>query len=54
MDYNNEYLSNDLRNNYKEIHVFLKDENRNVLGGILGEIYANWLEIKIFMMEREI
>ncbi|MBE7099905.1 GNAT family N-acetyltransferase [Bacillus cereus] len=54
MDYNYEYLPNDLKNNYEEIHVFLKDETGKVLGGILGEIYANWLEIKTFMMEKKI
>lgn len=41
----------DLRGRYEEVNIFLKDENDNVLGGILGEICWNWLEIHVLIMD---
>ncbi|KXY27267.1 GNAT family acetyltransferase [Bacillus cereus] len=53
-EYNSKFLPSDLRGKSEEIHVFLRNENGTVCGGILGEIYANWLEIHTFMMDEDI
>lgn len=36
---------------YQEIHIFLKDDEDRVCGGILGETCWNWLEIQYLFIE---
>ena len=40
--------------NHKELAVFLKDENGEIVGGLLGGTYWNWLHIDIFWIEESI
>lgn len=49
--FNLAHFPEDLRGRYEEVNIFLKDENDNVLGGILGEICWNWLEIHVLIMD---
>ncbi|MBO1578576.1 N-acetyltransferase [Bacillus sp. XF8] len=53
-EYNLKHFPVDLRGRYQEIHLFLKDENSKIHGGILGEICWNWLEIHTFMIDEDI
>ncbi|MBY0595292.1 GNAT family N-acetyltransferase [Bacillus bingmayongensis] len=53
-EYNLKHFPVDLRGRYQEIHLFLKDENSKIRGGILGEICWNWLEIHTFMIDEDI
>ncbi|MEN1935240.1 GNAT family N-acetyltransferase [Paenibacillus sp. 102] len=53
-EYNLKHFPVDLRGRYQEIHLFLKDENRKIRGGILGEICWNWLEIHTFIIDEDI
>jgi len=52
--FNLKHFPVDLRGNYEEINVFLKDENNNVRGGILAEVCWNWLEIHTLMIDADI
>lgn len=49
--FNLAHFPEDLRGRYEEVNIFLKDENNNVLGGLLGEICWNWLEIHVLIMD---
>ncbi|MEI5906975.1 GNAT family N-acetyltransferase [Bacillus spongiae] len=53
-EFNVKHLPEDLRGRYEEVNVFLLDDDKNVHGGILGEICWNWLEIHILMMDEEL
>lgn len=53
-EYNLKHFPPDLRERYSEIHLFLKDENNKVRGGLLGEICWNWLEIHTLMIDEDI
>ncbi|MFD6506755.1 MULTISPECIES: N-acetyltransferase [Bacillus] len=53
-EYNLKHFPSDLRDRYLEIHLFLKDENGKIRGGILGEVCWNWLEIHSFIMDEDI
>ncbi|MEG0386644.1 MAG: GNAT family N-acetyltransferase, partial [Solibacillus sp.] len=44
----------DLRGRYEEIHLFIKDENDNVRGGLLAEVCWNWLEINMLIIDEDI
>lgn len=50
-EYNMKHFPDDLKGKYKEIHIFLQDENGLVCGGILGETCWNWLEIQYLFVE---
>ncbi|KWU61660.1 GNAT family N-acetyltransferase [Bacillus sp. SIMBA_074] len=53
-EYNLKHFPSDLRDRYLEIHLFLKDENGKIRGGILGEVCWNWLEIHSFIIDEDI
>ncbi|WP_233569804.1 GNAT family N-acetyltransferase [Falsibacillus albus] len=51
--FNLKHFPEDLRGRYEEINIFLKGDDGAVLGGILGEICWNWLEIHTLILEEE-
>ncbi|PFE04164.1 N-acetyltransferase [Bacillus cereus] len=53
-EYNLKHFPPDLRGRYSEIHLFLKDENDKVRGGLLGEVCWNWLEIHTLLIDEDI
>lgn len=53
-EYNLKHFPEDLRGRYREVNLFLLDEDENVRGGILGEICWNWLEIHTLMIDEDI
>ena len=53
-EYNLRHFPEDLRGRYREVNLFLLDENENVRGGILGEICWNWLEIHTLMVDEDV
>jgi GNAT superfamily N-acetyltransferase len=52
-EYNMKHFPDDLKGRYEEVHLFLKDEQEQVYGGILGEVCWNWLEIQYLYVEPE-
>jgi GNAT superfamily N-acetyltransferase len=53
-EYNLRHFPEDLRGRYREVNLFLLDEDENVRGGILGEICWNWLEIHTLMVDEDL
>ena len=37
-----------ISSNSHKVHIFLKDNNDNILGGLLGAIYWGWLDLQTF------
>ncbi|MEG0440173.1 MAG: GNAT family N-acetyltransferase [Solibacillus sp.] len=52
--FNLKHFPVDLRGRYEEIHLFIKDENDNVRGGLLAEVCWNWLEINMLIIDEDI
>jgi GNAT superfamily N-acetyltransferase len=52
--YNLMHFPEDLKGRYKEITLFLRDENNAVRGGIIGEVCWNWLEIQILIIDENL
>lgn len=52
-EYNKKHFPQDLAGRYQEVQLFLKDDNEQVCGGILGEVCWNWLEIHYLYIEQE-
>lgn len=52
--YNLKHFPEDLKGRYKEITLFIRDENNTVRGGIIGEVCWNWLEIQILMVDENL
>lgn len=40
--------------NYKPLHIFLRDEENRVVGGVLGSTYWNWLSIDYLWISEEV
>jgi GNAT superfamily N-acetyltransferase len=53
-EYNLSHFPEDLRGRYREVNFFLLDEDKNVRGGILGEVCWNWLEIHTLMVDEDL
>jgi GNAT superfamily N-acetyltransferase len=53
-EYNLKHFPEDLRGRYKEVNLFLIDDDENVRGGILGEVCWNWLEIHTLMIDEDL
>ncbi|MBS4201274.1 GNAT family N-acetyltransferase [Bacillus sp. FJAT-49732] len=52
--YNLAHFPEDLRGRYEEISLYLRDENSNVRGAIIGAVCWNWLEIYSLIVDEEI
>ncbi|EAZ84506.1 GNAT family N-acetyltransferase [Lysinibacillus fusiformis] len=52
-EYNVEHFPKDLQGRYKEINLFLTDQDSQIFGGILGEVCWNWLEIHTLMVDEK-
>ncbi|MBT2762896.1 GNAT family N-acetyltransferase [Paenibacillus sp. ISL-20] len=49
--YNLKYFPDDLKGRYQEINLLLRNADGQILGGIVGEICWNWLEIHYLFVE---
>ncbi len=52
--FNLAHFPEDLRGRYEEVNLFIKDEKDQVLGGIMGEVCWNWLEIHVLIMDESL
>lgn len=52
--FNLAHFPEDLRGRYEEVNLFIKDEKGQVLGGIMGEVCWNWLEIHVLIMDESL
>lgn len=49
--YNLKHFPDDLKGRYKEVNVLLRNADGQILGGIVGEICWNWLEIHYLFVD---
>ncbi|MDX5474272.1 MAG: GNAT family N-acetyltransferase [Bacillaceae bacterium] len=49
--FNRAHFPKDLDGRYEEVTLFLKDDNDETHGGLIGEICWNWLEIHILIVD---
>lgn len=52
--FNLAHFPEDLRGRYEEVNLFIKNEKDQVLGGIMGEVCWNWLEIHVLIMDESL
>ncbi|MFC0472482.1 GNAT family N-acetyltransferase [Halalkalibacter kiskunsagensis] len=52
--FNIKHFPEDLGGRYEDIGLFIKDDNGNVRGGIIGAICWNWLEIYNLFLDEDI
>jgi GNAT superfamily N-acetyltransferase len=52
--FNLKHFSDNLRGRYREINLFVRDENDTVCGGLIGEVCWNWLEIQILIVNEDL
>ncbi|HHA18874.1 MAG TPA: GNAT family N-acetyltransferase [Methylophaga sp.] len=49
-EYNKQFSDAD---NHEDLSVFLRDENNNVIGGLIGGTYWDWLHIDALWLSKE-
>ncbi|MGE7825929.1 GNAT family N-acetyltransferase [Paenibacillus sp. NPDC093718] len=49
--YNLKHFPDDLKGRYQEVNVLLRNADGQILGGIVGEICWNWLEIHYLLVD---
>ncbi|WP_152392356.1 GNAT family N-acetyltransferase [Paenibacillus guangzhouensis] len=50
-EFNRMHFPDDLKGRYQEVNLFLKDDEGQTYGGIIGEICWNWMEIQYLFVE---
>ncbi|MZQ86278.1 GNAT family N-acetyltransferase [Paenibacillus sp. 5J-6] len=53
IEFNMRYFPDDLKGRYQAIHLFLKSADNKTCGGLVGEIFLNFLEVKYLFVEEE-
>ncbi|OBZ14462.1 GNAT family acetyltransferase [Bacillus sp. FJAT-27264] len=48
------HFPDDLKGRYQVVNLFLKDEDDQIYGGLIGEICWNWLEIEYLFVDEEL
>ncbi|KRF13457.1 GNAT family N-acetyltransferase [Paenibacillus sp. Soil787] len=54
IEYNQEHVPDDLKNNYEEINLTIKDNEGKIIGGILSVHCWNWIEVDILWIDKEL
>ncbi|RKN64897.1 GNAT family N-acetyltransferase [Paenibacillus ginsengarvi] len=52
IEFNARHVPDDLRSVYEEIDLMIKDDEGNVIGGLLGELCWNWIEVHILWVDQ--
>ncbi|MFF2015891.1 GNAT family N-acetyltransferase [Paenibacillus sp. NPDC058177] len=53
-EFNMLHFPDDLKGRYQVVSLFLKDEDDQIYGGLVGEICWNWLEIEYLFVNEEL
>ncbi|MFE4711718.1 GNAT family N-acetyltransferase [Paenibacillus sp. NPDC056722] len=53
-EFNMLHFPDDLKGRYQVVNLFLKDEDNQICGGLVGEICWNWLEIEYLFVNEEL
>jgi GNAT superfamily N-acetyltransferase len=54
IEFNYMHFPDELKGRYQEVNVCLKNEEGQILGGIIGELCWNWLEIQYLFVDESI
>ncbi|BBH22073.1 N-acetyltransferase [Paenibacillus baekrokdamisoli] len=52
IEYNYENVPDELKNIYEEINLTLKDDEGNIIGGLLSVLCWNWIEVDILWIDK--
>ncbi|WP_213518305.1 GNAT family N-acetyltransferase [Paenibacillus montaniterrae] len=52
IEFNASQLPDDIKNRYEEINLNIKDENNQIIGGVLSVLCWNWLEVDILWIDQ--
>ncbi|KYG95944.1 GNAT family N-acetyltransferase [Paenibacillus jamilae] len=52
IEFNAKYVPADIRTRYEEINLTLKDEDGQVMGGLLSVLCWNWVEVDILWVDQ--
>ncbi|NUU64305.1 GNAT family N-acetyltransferase [Paenibacillus agri] len=53
-EFNMLHFPDDLKGRYQAVNLFLKDEDGQIYGGLVGEICWNWLEIEYLFVNEDL
>ncbi|GGE55632.1 GNAT family N-acetyltransferase [Priestia taiwanensis] len=53
-EYNLAHFAEEFHGRYKEVNIFVKDEEDTVRGGIIGALCWNWLEIHMLHVDEDL
>lgn len=51
IEFNLMHFPDDLKGRYQTVHLFLKDADNHIYGGLVGEICWNWLEVHYLFVD---
>lgn len=51
LDYNRQFVAVD---GYQRLAIILRDENQALVGGLLGDVYWNWLHISVLWLDESV
>ncbi|WP_054026333.1 GNAT family N-acetyltransferase [Bacillus sp. FJAT-28004] len=51
IEYNHGHVPDDLKNNYEEINLTIKDDEGKIIGGLLSVFCWNWIEVDILWVD---
>jgi GNAT superfamily N-acetyltransferase len=51
IEYNSEHIPEELKSRYEEINLTVKDGDGNILGGLIGVLCWNWVEVDILWVD---
>lgn len=53
IEFNQRHFPDDLKDRYQAVNLFLKSADNKTCGGLIGEIFLNFLEVKYLFVEEE-
>ncbi|MDK8181768.1 GNAT family N-acetyltransferase [Paenibacillus sp. UMB4589-SE434] len=54
IQFNAKHFPDHLKSRYEEVNLFIKNEEGQVCGGVVGEICWNWLEVHYLYVDEEL
>ena len=53
IQFNSRHFPDDLKDSYQAVNLYLKSSDNKTYGGLVGEIFLNFLEVKYLYVEEE-
>jgi GNAT superfamily N-acetyltransferase len=52
IEFNDEHVPADIKTNFEEINLTIKDENGKIIGGLISVFCWNWIEVDILWVDQ--